>query len=162
QTDSLICFPIAMVDFMSRVEGEVAFIVAHEIGHAVDDSCLNYARFPNSAAKGAVLGALLGGGRGAAAGAALSKQGCESRADEIGSRILMAAGYNQVVPAGAFAKIKMYVGDTGNFFEKLVALGSDPPMPPAPIKHMRSLLITRQWGFFKKKKNPAVFPWAGL
>src|SRR5512135_2136396 len=32
-TDSMICVPMAMVHFMGDAEGELAFIVAHEVGH---------------------------------------------------------------------------------------------------------------------------------
>src|SRR5579859_6781677 len=35
---SLICVPTAMVDFLSG-DGEVAFIMGHEMGHAVDQAC---------------------------------------------------------------------------------------------------------------------------
>jgi Zn-dependent protease with chaperone function len=38
-TNSLICVPVAMVHFMGDAEGELAFIMSHEIGHTVDDQC---------------------------------------------------------------------------------------------------------------------------
>jgi hypothetical protein len=36
---SLICVPAGLVHFMRSHEGELAFILGHEIGHATDDRC---------------------------------------------------------------------------------------------------------------------------
>jgi predicted Zn-dependent protease len=32
-TDSMICVPVAMIHFMGEAQGELAFIIAHEVGH---------------------------------------------------------------------------------------------------------------------------------
>jgi predicted Zn-dependent protease len=34
---SVICVPVGMVHFMGDAESELAFIIAHEIGHTIDD-----------------------------------------------------------------------------------------------------------------------------
>src|SRR5713101_2164915 len=85
-THSMICVPVAMVNFMGDAEGELAFIVAHEIGHTVDDVCKTQAGrvgVANSRGSlGAVFGGLLGGEQGAASASKISQQrGCEARAD---------------------------------------------------------------------------------
>jgi len=38
QTSSYVCMPTSMIDFMSS-DGELAFIMGHETGHAVDGAC---------------------------------------------------------------------------------------------------------------------------
>jgi predicted Zn-dependent protease len=146
-TRYLVCVPVAMVHFMGEAEGELAFVVAHEIGHALDDLCrtkqgrLAVARSQGSL--GAALGELLGGDRTAYKYSTLAQQkGCEERADEIGFLIFTAAGYNPFDAAGSFGRLEMYSGDTGTgLVGYLQALGSDHPMTPERIKHMRTLLI---------------------
>jgi len=67
---------------------------------------------------------------------------CEARADEIGFRIFTAAGYNPFDAAGAFGRIEMLLGDTSTgVLGRLAALGSDHPITPDRIRHMRALLI---------------------
>jgi len=146
-TSSMICVPVAMVHFMGDAEGELAFILSHEIGHAVDDQCKTQRgraqAAGSSASTGAFLGALVGGSKGAAAASRLPEQRtCEARADEIGFKIYTASGYNPFDAAGAFGRLEMYSGDTGTgIIAHLNALGSDHPMTPDRIKHMRTLLI---------------------
>jgi Zn-dependent protease with chaperone function len=36
---SPVCVPVGLIYFMGKTEGELAFIIAHEIGHATDDRC---------------------------------------------------------------------------------------------------------------------------
>jgi len=148
-TNSLICVPLAMVHFMSD-EGELAFIIAHEIGHTVDDACKTQggrvAVANSRGSLGALFGALLGGAQGAAAASKISQQrGCEARADEIGFRIFTAAGQNPYDAAGAFGRLEMYLGDTSTgILARLSAIGNDHPMTPDRIRHMRELLMTVQ------------------
>src|SRR5689334_15303206 len=67
-THSMICVPVAMVHFMGDAEGELAFIIAHEIGHTVDDTCKTQAgrvAVANSRGSlGALFGGLVGGSQG--------------------------------------------------------------------------------------------------
>lgn len=144
---SLICVPIAMVHFMGDAEGELAFIMSHEIGHTVDDQCktaAGRAQIGQAAAPmRSFLGALLGGGNGATAATQLATQrSCEARADAIGFYIFTASGYNPFDAAGAFGRLEMYLGDTSTgVFARLAAMGSNHPMTPDRIRHMRALLI---------------------
>jgi len=146
-TDSMICVPIAMVHFMGDAEGELAFIIAHEIGHTVDDVCKTQngrvAVANSRGSLGALFGGLLGGSQGAAAASRISAQrGCEARADEIGFYIFTASGQNPYDAAGAFGRLEMYMGDTSTgILARLNALGNDHPMTPDRIKNMRTLLI---------------------
>jgi predicted Zn-dependent protease len=146
-THSMICVPVAMVHFMGDAEGELAFIIAHEIGHTVDDVCKTesgrLAVANSRGSLGALFGGLVGGSQGAASASKVSQQrGCEARADEIGFAIFTKAGYSPYAAAGAFGRLEMYLGDTSTgIFARLNALGSDHPMTPDRIKHMRTLLI---------------------
>lgn len=144
---SLICVPNAMVRFMGDGDGELAFIVAHELGHAVDDVCKTaegrLAIANSRGSLGALFGGLIGGQQGAIASSQISQQrGCESRADEIGFNIFTAAGYNPFDAAGAFGRLEMYMGDTHTgVLARLNSLSSNHPMTPDRISHMRAVLI---------------------
>lgn len=146
-THSMICVPVAMVHFMGDAEGELAFIIAHEIGHTVDDVCKTesgrLAVANSRGSLGALFGGVVGGSHGAASASKISQQrGCEARADEIGFAIFTKAGYSPYAAAGAFGRLEMYMGDTSTgIFARLNALGNDHPMTPDRIKHMRTLLI---------------------
>jgi predicted Zn-dependent protease len=118
---ALVCIPTAMVEFMGN-EDELAFIIAHELGHAVDEGCRHYESMPRG-----------------------NKALCEIRADEIGYKLIRAAGYSPYAAAGAFGKIEMYTGDTHTGIAGLVAqLASDHPITPNRIEHMRRMLI-EEW-----------------
>jgi predicted Zn-dependent protease len=144
---SLVCVPIAMVHFMGDAEGELAFIVSHELGHAVDDQCKTQqgrlAVAESRGSIGALLGGILGGTHGAYQASQLAQQkGCEARADEIGFAIFTKAGYNPFDAAGSFGRLEMYLGDTQTgVLARLNAISSDHPMTPDRINHMRELLI---------------------
>jgi Zn-dependent protease with chaperone function len=118
---ALVCVPTAMVEFMGD-EDELAFIIAHELGHAVDEGCRDYARLPRG-----------------------NKALCEIRADEIGYKLMRQANYSPYAAAGAFGRIEMYLGDTHTGVAGFLAqLSSDHPITPNRIEHMRSLLI-EEW-----------------
>jgi predicted Zn-dependent protease len=145
-THFLVCIPQAMVRFMGDAEGELAFVVAHELGHALDDVCrtadgrLAVAKSQGSIA--AALGQLLGGARGAYELSGLAQEkGCEERADEIGFLIFTQAQYNPFDAAGAFGRLEMYSGDTGGVLNQVRALSSGHPMTADRISHMRELLL---------------------
>ena len=136
-TTSLVCVPVAMVRFMGDGDGELAFIIAHEIGHTVDDTCKTaegrLAVANSRGSLGALFGGLVGGQQGAIASSRVSQQrGCEARADEIGFTIFTASGYNPFDAAGAFGRLEMYTGDTHKgILARLSALGTDHPMTTA-------------------------------
>ena len=136
-----------MVHFMGDAEGELAFIIAHEVGHTVDDVCKTdggrVAVANSRGSLGALFGGLLGGAQGAASASRISQQqGCEARADEIGFFIFTHSGYNPYDAAGAFGRLEMYLGETSTgLFARLNAMGSDHPMTPDRIENMRTLLI---------------------
>jgi predicted Zn-dependent protease len=136
---TLICVPTAFVRFMGDSEGEMAFIYAHETGHALDDTCKSdtgRAQIASQTLSGELSSLLGGSGRSALA----EQRVCETRADEIGFRVFTAAGYNPFDAAGGFGRLEMYLGDSG-FLGRLAALGSDHPMTADRIHHMRALLL---------------------
>jgi Zn-dependent protease with chaperone function len=125
---SVICLPVGIARFMSDAEGEFAFIIGHEFGHAYDDQCKTQE------------------GRIAAAGGSrvpiVQKRACESRADSIGFEILVAAGYSPFDAAGAFGRLEMFNGDTTTgIAAKLRGMLSDHPITPERIEHLRQLLL---------------------
>jgi Zn-dependent protease with chaperone function len=138
---SLICIPVVMVRFIGQSEGEMAFIVAHELGHALDEACksdLGRAQVARPTVSGSLDRLLGGSGRNALE----EQRTCESRADEIAFRIFTAARYNPFDAAGAFGRIEMYLGDTSTgVIGRFLALSSDHPITPDRIRHMRALLV---------------------
>ena len=138
---ALICIPTAIVRFMGDSEGEMAFIYAHELGHALDDPCKSgtgRAQIAPPTISGAIDKLLGGSGR----NPIVEQRACESRADEIGFTIFTAAGYNPFDAAAGFGRLEMLVGDTSTgVFGRLAAMGSDHPITPDRIRHMRALLL---------------------
>jgi predicted Zn-dependent protease len=113
---SLVCMPTGIIDFLSS-DGELAFIMAHETGHAVDRACKGIKKDKSM------------------------QRTCESRADAVGFDLLVKSGFSPYEAAAAFGKLEMYSGDTKtDMGAKLVALGRDHPMTPDRIQHMRELL----------------------
>jgi predicted Zn-dependent protease len=138
---TLICVPTAFGRLMGDGEGEMAFFYAHEIGHALDDTCKSdsgRAQIAHPTISGE-LDKLLGG---SSRNAVLEQRTCEARADEIGFRVFTAAGYNPFDAAGAFGRIETLLGDTSTgVLSRLAVLGSDHPITPDRIRHMRVLLF---------------------
>jgi Zn-dependent protease with chaperone function len=138
--ESLICIPVAMIRFIGESEGEMAFIFAHETGHALDSTCKSSegrAEIAPPTLSGALSKLLGGSGRNPLA----EQKTCEARADTIGFVIFTAAGYNPYDAAGAFGRLEMYLGDTSTgVLARLVALGNSHPMTPDRMAHMRVLL----------------------
>jgi predicted Zn-dependent protease len=138
---ALICVPTAFVRLMGDSEGEMAFMYAHETGHALDNACKSdsgRAQIASQTLSGELSSLLGGSGRSALA----EQRACESRADEIGFRIFTAAGYNPFDAAGGFGRLEMLSGDTSTgLLGRLLALNNDHPITPDRIRHMRALLI---------------------
>src|SRR6266853_1583419 len=116
ESRSLICVPTAMVDFLSG-DGEVAFIMGHEMGHAVDQAC-----------KGPKTDLAM-------------RRTCESRADAVGFDLLVKSGFSPYDAGAAFGKLEVYSGDIKTGVQaQLQALGRDHPMTPDRVQHMRNML----------------------
>lgn len=145
-THYMVCIPVGMVRFMGDAEGELAFVVSHETGHALDDQCRTaegrLAVAKSEGSLGVVVGEWLGSKQRAYQLSRLAQeQGCEQRADQIGFLIFTQAGYNPFDAAGAFGRLEMYSGDTGGVLSQVKALTSGHPMTADRISHMRELLI---------------------
>jgi len=119
----------------------MAFIYAHELGHALDDSCkttTGRAQVAPPSIRGELDKLLGGDGR----IGSVEQRACETRADEIGFRLFTAAGYNPFDAAGGFGRLEMLSGDTSTgILGRLAAMGRDHPITPDRIRHMRALLI---------------------
>jgi len=98
--------------------GELAFVIAHELGHIQDVNCQ---------------------ARGIAqrlSGTALQRM-CEAAADQIGMQYILAAGYNPFEPAGLMGKLLMVDPNQGSVFG--IVLGrfvSDHPVDVDRIHHL--------------------------
>jgi predicted Zn-dependent protease len=140
---ALVCIPTGIVRFMGDAEGEMAFIYAHELGHALDDPCksgVGRAQIAPPTIGGAIDRLLGGSGR----NPIVEQRTCESRADEIGFAIFTSAGYNPFDAAGGFGRLEMLMGDTSTgVLGRLAAMGSNHPITPDRIRHMRALLIAQ-------------------
>ena len=144
---SLICIPIALVHFMGNSEGELAFIIAHEFGHALDDRCKSLngrAQAADRSASGSVLATLFGHGSG---DGSADQRACESRADELGLRLMTRAGYD---PQDAVAALRSLGNDSGDHgagpFARLAALRKDHPIMADRIRHLRKLIAGQSKG----------------
>lgn len=124
---SLICLPVTMVRFTSGSEGELAFILAHEFGHAYDDECKTAdGRFEIAHSQNPLV----------------QQRACENRADTIGFNLLIASGYSPLDAAGAFGREEMLTGDTSTgILAMFRGLLSDHPITPERIQHLHQLLI---------------------
>jgi len=142
--ESLVCVPVALIHFLDSNEGQLAFVLGHEIGHAVDESCKSLserARIASRTKSGAVLTFLFGRTRG---DEPVDQRVCESRADELGFNLMTRAGYDPRDASAAFEKLSVYLGDTATGpIARLAAIGRAHPITPDRIRHMRKL-IARQ------------------
>jgi Zn-dependent protease with chaperone function len=138
---SLICLPVAMVSFMSTSEGELAFVVAHEISHATDEQCKSHrdrARLSSQSPRGTLLAIVFGRSDGTEPG---DQRSCETRADEFGLKSMMHAGYDPEGAVTALRKISAYSGDAdGGPIAKLAAFVKDHPTTPDRIRRIHKLI----------------------
>jgi Zn-dependent protease with chaperone function len=140
---SLICIPVALVHFMEGEEGELAFILAHEVGHAIDDRCRTLkgrSRVAEHSGMGYVLAILFGHSAGDEAG---DQRACEARADELGFNLMTRAGYDPNDAAAAFQRFSdrsALPATAPLFFARLAALGKDHPITPDRIYHVHKLI----------------------
>jgi predicted Zn-dependent protease len=140
---SLICIPVSLVHFMGGTEGELAFILAHEIGHATDERCKSLSgrsRVAEHSGMGIALAVLFGHSSGHEAG---DQRACEARADELGFNLMTRAGYDPEDAAAAFQRLSSGPGSSSSappLFARLAALGKDHPITPDRIRHVRKLI----------------------
>lgn len=141
---SLICIPVGLVRFMGDAEGELAFILGHEIGHATDAHCSTpegRSRVAeHSSGMGAAFAVLFGHSSGDEAG---DQRACETRADELGFNLMTSAGYNPADAARALQRLSTKPGFSSSappVFARLVALGKDHPITADRIRRIRKLI----------------------
>jgi predicted Zn-dependent protease len=116
---ALVCIPNEFIRFMGE-EDELAFMIAHELGHTVDEACRQRTQVTRT-----------------------NQVICEQRADEIGYFLARQAGYSPYAAAGAFGRLEMYYGDTSTGLTGLFRqLGIDHPITPNRITNMRRLLLS--------------------
>ena len=138
---SLICVPVGLVHLMGRNEGELAFILAHEVGHATDDRCKtasSRARVADKSKSGTALALLFGHGSG---DGARDQRACETRADEFGLNLMTNAGYNPDDAMLALGRLSGFSGESGaGLFARLDVLRKDHPLTADRIRHIHKLI----------------------
>jgi Zn-dependent protease with chaperone function len=143
---SLICVPAGLVHYMGNDEGELAFILGHEIGHASDDRCKNFsgrAQVADESKSGTALAILFGHGAG---DGAANQRVCETRADEFGLNLMTRAGYNPADAPAALGRLSGYSSDTGaGLFGRLGALRNEHPLLADRIRHIRKLIAHKHY-----------------
>ena len=101
---NLVVIPEAMVHFLHENEGELAFLIGHELGHLADKECL-----------------ALRNSRGGRLTRSQSRE-CEARADRVGLQYLVGAGYNPFDAAAFQGRMIMFSGKTsilGNLWSRI-------------------------------------------
>jgi len=132
-----IVLPTGIIHFLEQSEGELAFVIAHEVGHLADQAFYGISNTGGLklGQPGAGLGASLG-----TYGATANSRTCERRADEIGVQFIAAADYNPFDAAAFFGRLMMYQGQTGmlqNFFARFT---SDHPIDQDRIADIRCMI----------------------
>lgn len=137
QHGALICMTSGDRQVAGDAPEEFAAMLAHEMGHAVDTECYNYAQRSR-----------------------LGQQSCEARADSIGLAIIIRAGYNPYSFAGFFGRLEMFSGDTSSgILARLVnVITSNHPITPDRIQRLHQMLIDNQQGKFILPGNRIVVP----
>lgn len=132
---SLICVPYGLVRAMGGSEGELAFILGHEIGHATDKRCKSLKGRFRVAPVATLLGSITGGGAG-------EQKACETRADELGFNLMTRAGYDPNDAAAALEALDRMGAspDEPLIFARLEAVGEDHPITPDRIRHIHKLI----------------------
>lgn len=107
-----------MIDLMSS-DGELAFIMGRESGHAVDETCKGHPRNDKAI-----------------------QRTRETRADAVAFDLLVKSGFSAYDTGAAFGKLEMYRGGIRTDRQAQVqALTRDHPMTPDRIQHMRNMVI---------------------
>jgi predicted Zn-dependent protease len=126
-SQSAICMYSTLMAVMGDSEEEVAAIVAHELGHAFDRTCRQYHDSAGRILPGTKL---------------VTVRACEARADEIGFKILVQAGYNPFAMGGAFGRLEALTGDTKtNLLARLTnTFTGSHPMTPDRIQTIHRMI----------------------
>jgi predicted Zn-dependent protease len=120
QTASIVCISQGIANFIYD-EDELAFVIAHELGHVLDSNCIGHQ--PNREVQ--IF--------------------CEQTADGIGFELMREAGYAPVAAAGAFGRLELYLGDTQTgIVGWLNQLQMDHPITPKRIESLRRLVLAAQ------------------
>jgi Zn-dependent protease with chaperone function len=117
---NIVVIPSGIVHFLEDDEGELAFIIAHELGHVQDDYCKGLNR--------------------AAGGQITQEQSrtCESRADDIGVQFSIGANYNPYDAAASFGRMMMFTGETDPTQILLNRYTKDHPVDVDRIANLRN------------------------
>jgi beta-barrel assembly-enhancing protease len=136
---SLVCIPTGLVRWQTDADGELAFIIGHELGHARDESCKTRSGRARLASRSHSLAAILfGPSQGDELG---DLRGCEFRADAFGLELLTRTGFNPADAVTAFERLQQLQRDhRRGIFARLSALGSDHPITADRIDRLRSLI----------------------
>jgi Zn-dependent protease with chaperone function len=127
---SLICIPVGLVQYMGGAEGELAFILGHEIGHATDKHCKSLKGRLRVAPLATLLGEISGDRTG-------DQRACEARADELGVNLMTCAGYD---PNDAAVALRRLSRKSGVSISGPTALGDDHPITADRVHHIRKLI----------------------
>jgi len=129
-----------MSRFAGDAEAELAFTIAHEAGHALDNTCKSPAgrsKLIQPSLDG-VLKELLGKD---SRDMYAEQRACESRADDLGFAIIVEAGYNPYAAAGFFGRWEMLKGDVStDATARAKEQTSTHPITPERIRNLRKLL----------------------
>ena len=126
----LICVPKAAVNFFADAEGELAFLIANEVGHLLDDTCRT------AAGRRSVAHSISD---------AAQQNACEMRADDIAFTMICRSGYNPASAAGALGRLLMFQGthrpgDSVGAMTAYSAAAEGHPVTPERIEHVRKLV----------------------
>ena len=137
---NIVEIPKPWCDFFAGDEGELAFTIGHELGHLLDKE---YATQRSAQAKNR---SLLGN-------VPLHVQReLESRADEIGLKYMIGAGFNPYDAAAHFGRLLMFHGQTGIMDHFLGRIFSTHPVDNDRIANFRKILIRHC------QENPTMCP----
>ena len=139
QDTSLVCISSGLVHALGNHEGQLAFVIAHEFGHALDSRCKAAdAEAIDHSAPGTALVLLFGKG---AANESRNLRACESRADELGLRYITRAGYEPQDAIAALELIGNYSADRGTGIGAHIAQADkDHPLISTRIRRLRKLI----------------------
>ncbi|MFQ5800005.1 MAG: M48 family metallopeptidase, partial [Bacteroidota bacterium] len=121
--------PKRWCEFFAGDEGELAFTIGHELGHLVDKDYA--ARRRHQTRQESLLGRV----------PRHVERELEARADEIGLKYLIGAGYNPYDAAAHFGRLLMFHGQTGILDQLLGRIFSTHPVDNDRIANFRKILV---------------------
>ena len=134
---------------LTESEAELAFVLAHEIGHATARHATRQASRDQLITLGSIPATIFGGWTGAALrqlvrggselGLAKSSRNFESQADELGLQFLETAGYDATAASDVFERIALTERQQPDLFNRL---HSSHPLTESRIQHAQKILST--------------------